>query len=174
MANYWGIHGLWRDGAETMLTHKVVSFGGVWRSHLPASERRILPDASDLIRKGTLRKELERIVADDERTAVERSAYIGQWVSRIECFVCEMKNGDKIVLPTTRKDNTFLIGIVIGDYRFAPSFEWHKHVRPVKWVTQVKRQGLQKRTLRLISQAPTFFGIRNPNSELAAILERTT
>jgi restriction system protein len=88
-------------------------------------------------------------------------------------FAKEMKARDVVVYPS-KADRLVNIGVVEGNYTFAPSIDaQYPHRRRVAWKVHVPRANFSQSALYEIGSAITLFQISNNTEEFLAALDGT-
>ena len=86
-------------------------------------------------------------------------------------FACEVKVGDYVVFPS-KVDRMINIGVVEGDYFFAPNVSRFGQQRKVKWLKKLPRTAFSQGALYEAGSAMTFFLIKNYAAEYLAALDK--
>ena len=85
-------------------------------------------------------------------------------------FCYEVQVGDYVVFPS-KSNREVNIGIVKGDYEFAPKNEFSSR-RTVKWLKHLQRTAFSQGALYEIGSAMTFFTVKNYADEFMSALNR--
>ena len=150
----WGIHMEW-DDAVSAPDSKDIAIG--WEA---LGDLNALPAQRDAF------KELfAKAYPADKAGAVPVKAGI------LFRFAKEMKVGDVVVYPS-KADRLVNIGVVEGNYTFAPNIDpQYPHRRHVAWKVHVPRANFSQPALYEIRSAITLFQISNNTEEFLAALD---
>jgi len=152
----WGIHMEWDDATSPQDT-KDIAIG--WKA---LGDLNALPAQRDAF------KELfAKAYPADKAAAVPVKAGV------LFRFAKTMKAGDVVVYPS-KADRLVNIGVVEGNYTFAPSIDaQYPHRRRVAWKVHVQRANFSQSALYEIGSAITLFQISNNTEEFLAALDGT-
>jgi restriction system protein len=150
----WGIHMEWDDGTGSQDT-KDIAIG--WQA---LGDLNALPAQRD-----TFKEAFAKAYPADKAGAVPVKAGI------LFRFTKEMMVGDIVVYPS-RSDRLVNIGIVDGNYTYAPNVNSeYPHRRRITWKVHVPRANFSQSALYEIGSAITLFQISNNTEEFLAALD---
>lgn len=109
-------------------------------------------DLSKLTTSETIKKKVQEIYPEFNEGHILTTA------RQINIFISDIKIGDKIISynPDSRE---YLIGEVISNYEYNPSFSEYHHIRKVKWLGKVSRDVLSTETKNTLGSLLTIFRI---------------
>ena len=126
-------------------------------------------DMGDLSKIGKTREAFkaayQEVWPDDSKMTVAVQA------GQVYRFACEVKVGDYVVFPS-KVDRMINIGVVEGDYFFAPNASRFGQQRKVKWLKKLPRTAFSQGALYEAGSAMTFFLIKNYAGEYLAALDK--
>lgn len=128
-----------------------------------------LPDLSPCKTREDIHKLLEETYPE-ERTETLRS-----WLSQLNIFRFSIQPGDIIALPLKSR-SAVAFGEVTGSYTYiADNPADARHARPVHWLKEIPRSGIDQDILYSLGSAMTVAGIKRNNSEarIRALLKGT-
>lgn len=86
-------------------------------------------------------------------------------------FVHEIQIGDYVVFPS-KTDRMVNIGIVEGDYQYAPEAAEYRQQRRVKWIKHLPRTSLSQGALYEIGSFMSLFTVKNYADEFMSALDK--
>lgn len=86
-------------------------------------------------------------------------------------FCYETRVGDYVVFPS-KSNREVNIGVVEGDYVYAPLHSKYVQTRKVKWLKHLPRTMFSQGALYEIGSAMTFFTVKNYADEFMAVLDK--
>jgi restriction system protein len=150
----WGIHMEWDDATGSRDT-KDIAIG--WQA---LGDLNVLP-----AQREAFKEVFAKAYPADKAGAVPVKAGI------LFRFAKEMKVGDIVVYPS-KADRLVNIGVVEGNYTFAPSINpQYPHRRPIAWKVHVPRANFSQPALYEIGSAITLFQISNNTEEFLSALD---
>ena len=151
----------------------------VWGSHCTIDEESMFHknsvmaigwnDMGDLSKIGKTREAFkaayQEVWPDDSKMTVAVQA------GQVYRFACEVKVGDYVVFPS-KVDRMINIGVVEGDYFFAPNVSRFGQQRKVKWLKHLPRTAFSQGALYEVGSAMSFFLLKNYADEYLQALDK--
>ncbi len=97
----------------------------------------------------------------------EHDGYISNTAGQLNRFRFDFNKGDKVITYNP-KNRVYLVGELIGDYEWDPTFKYgHKygHIRKVKWLGEVSRDKLSISTKNILGSILTIFKLNEDAAE---------
>ena len=152
-AKIWGIH---TQNDSLFLHGNVIAVGWKEMGDLSA----IVPD------REAFRQKYAAAYPDSKKGSIATSS------GMLYRFVHEMQIGDYVVFPS-RTDRMVNIGIVEGNYQYAPEAVEYKQQRRVKWVKHLPRTSFSQGALYEIGSFLTLFTVKNYADEFLSALDKS-
>lgn len=151
----WGVHQEWDDQSTSGLKPNQIAIG--W------------PELGDLSKFDKSREAFKAAFAT--AYPADKPGAVPVKAGMLYRFRCEMKVGDVVVYPS-KADRLVNIGVVEGDYSYAPQIDaLYPHRRSVNWLVQAQRARFSQAALYEIGSAITLFQVTTNAEEFVAALE---
>jgi predicted Mrr-cat superfamily restriction endonuclease len=154
MKNIWVVRpGLDPNSMKAIERESVILFGG--------------PELGDLRELETKEAILEK---QNETHPGEKAHTLQTWAAQHWKIFREIKKGD-IVLTPVKGTREILMGVVTGDYEYAPEVSArHPHVRRVDWQRTVARDALSSQARSSMRAIQSIFSMTDHREEMEALL----
>lgn len=123
---------------------------------------------------GDLRKLKDRAAILEKQKSLNPNVKIGavrNWAGQHWKMLATISKGD-IVLTPIKATRGIMIGVVVGDYEFAPNLvKEYPHIRKVEWKKTVSRDEFSRQARNALGSTLAIFSVQSHREEIEAIFE---